>query len=111
MKITLFTILPLLFPLSGCSPRPTLEGPVKFIIYEPEPGDVRHVHSEKAPADFKPNPENSLADLWDCAPYVRLYPDYVELVYHKKRIDGSEDAFTHVIPSSRLRFLRWLDRK
>lgn len=96
--------------LVGCSQRPVLEGPVKFIIYEPEPGDVRTAHSEPAPADFVQDPSHPYAQLWNCEPYVRLYPNYVELVCRFKKPDRV-DTFTHVIPSSRLHFLRWLNGK
>ena len=111
MKTKLFVILLPLILASGCSPRPILEGPVKFIIYEPSPGDVRDVHAEKAPPDFQADSKNQYGDLWDCAPYVRLYPDYVELVYHFNTTDRKVNVFTHVFPTARLHFLRWIDKK
>lgn len=91
--------------LAACSPRPIKEGAVRFIYYEAGPKDIRQIHREAQPEDFRET-ENNLA-RWNADPYVKLYPDYVEIRYTINDAAQDDRIVTHVIPAQSLRFLRW----
>jgi hypothetical protein len=103
----LICILGIVLALSSCSRKPILEGEVNFATYEPEPGDVRTIYSDKAPENFKPDPAHPYAQFWDSNPKVKLFDGYAELFYTVHRGESKEFTFVHVIPSERLHFLRW----
>jgi len=89
MKAFLFLIGITLF-FTGCSRTPFDEGAAAIVVYEPISGESRTLKE-------------------DLHPYVQLYSDFVIINYTRTNKDNVSKPFTHVIPTSKLGFVRWLD--
>lgn len=68
------------------------EGPAALVMYEPTTGDIRTLDE-------------------DVKPYIKLYSDYVVISYTRTDDKNGSKSLVHVIPASKLGFVRWLDPK